>query len=117
MTEGNNPYENENDHFEIVTKWRRGSTLLYSLCAIGGSIRTFYGNSYDSLFIDSPKITVEAELKDKQMRLKSLKGSPGWEEHNRILESLPSSLTIQKVYDRIIKLFMNITRSNRPRKI
>ena len=27
-----------------------GSTLLYSLCAIGGSIRTFYGNSYDSLF-------------------------------------------------------------------
>ena len=36
-------------------------------------------------FIDSPKITVVAELKDKQMRLKSLKGSPGWEEHNRIL--------------------------------
>ena len=91
----------KNDHFEIVTEVETGDLRYYILYAPSvGPLGPSMAIPTIHFFIDSPKITVEAELKDKQMRLKSLKGSPGWEEHNRILESLPSSLTVHKVYDR-----------------
>ena len=96
----------KNDHFEIVTEVETGDLRYYILYAPSvGPLGPSMAIPTIHFFIDSPKITVEAELKDKQMRLKSLKGSPGWEEHNRILESLPSSLTIQKVYDRYNQAF------------
>ncbi|BDF52621.1 thiol:disulfide interchange protein [Odoribacteraceae bacterium] len=96
----------KNDHFEIVTEVETGDLRYYILYAPSvGPLGPSMAIPTIHFFIDSPKITVEAELKDKQMCLKSLKGSPGWEEHNRILESLPSSLTIQKVYDRYNQAF------------
>ena len=96
----------KNDHFEIVTEVETGDLRYYILYAPSvGPLGPSMAIPTIHFFIDSPKITVVAELKDKQMRLKSLKGSPGWEEHNRILESLPSSLTIQKVYDRYNQAF------------
>lgn len=108
----------KNDHFEIVTEVETGDLRYYILYAPSvGPLGPSMAIPTIHFFIDSPKITVEAELKDKQMRLKSLKGSPGWEEHNRILESLPSSLTIQKVYDRYNQAFHEYNEVEQTRKI
>lgn len=68
----------KNDRFEITAEVETGDLRYYMLYApsVGPlgpsmSIPTIY------FFIDSPKITIKAELKNEQIKVKSLKGSPG----------------------------------------
>lgn len=66
------------------------------------SIPTIY------FFIDSPKITIKAELKNEQIKVKALKGSPGKKESDRIMASLPSAQGWRKHTTITTMLFTNI---------
>ena len=96
----------KNDRFEITAEVDTGDLRYYMLYApsVGPlgpsmSIPTIF------FFIDSPKITIEAELKNEQIKVKSLKGSPGRKESDRIMASLPSASKIQEIYDNYNKAF------------
>ena len=96
----------KNDRFEITAEVETGDLRYYILYApsVGPlgpsmSIPTIY------FFIDSPKITIEAELKNEQIKVKSLKGSPGRKESDRIMASLPSAPRVEKIYDTYNKAF------------
>ena len=56
-------------------------------------------------FIDSPEITIGAELKNERINIKSLKGSPGRQEYDRIMASLPSASRVEEIYDNYNKAF------------
>ncbi|MCQ4875417.1 TlpA disulfide reductase family protein [Butyricimonas paravirosa] len=96
----------KNDRFEITAEVETGDLRYYILYApsVGPlgpsmSIPTIY------FFIDSPKITIEAELKNEQIKVKSLKGSPGRKESDRIMASLSSAPRVEKIYDTYNKAF------------
>lgn len=96
----------KNDRFEITAEVETGDLRYYMLYApsVGPlgpsmSIPTIY------LFIDSPKITIEAELENERINVKSLKGSPGKKESDRIMASLPSAPQVEKIYDNYNKAF------------
>ena len=96
----------KNDRFEITAEVETGDLRYYILYApsVGPlgpsmSIPTIY------FFIDFPKITIKAELKNEQIKVKSLKGSPGRKESDRIMASLPSAPRVEKIYDTYNKAF------------
>ncbi len=96
----------KNDRFEITAEVETGDLRYYMLYApsVGPlgpsmSIPTIY------FFIDSPKITIKAELKNEQIKVKSLKGSPGKKESDRIMASLPSASRVEETYDNYNKAF------------
>jgi len=96
----------KNDRFEITVEVETGDLRYYILYApsvgplgLSMSIPTIF------FFIDSPKITIKAELKNGQIEVKSLKGSPGRKESDRIMASLPSASKVQEIYDNYNKAF------------
>ena len=58
-----------------------------------------------SFFVDAPRITVTAELKEKQMKLLKLKGSAGSKEYDRIVRSLPTSKHTEEIYGNYNRAF------------
>lgn len=95
-----------NGRFEITAEVETGDLRYYVLHApsvgplgLSMSIPTIY------LFIDSPDITVDAELKNERIKVKSIKGSPGRKETDRILASLPSAPEVEGIYATYNKAF------------
>lgn len=96
----------KNDRFEITVDLETGDLRYYTLYAPSvGPLGPSMTIPTLSFFIDASKITVEAELKDKRMKLLNLKGSPGTKEYNRIVGTLPSSKRTKEVYDNYNRAF------------
>ncbi len=96
----------ENDHFKITADLETGDLRYYSLYAPSvGPLGPSMSIPTISFFVDAPQITVIAELKEKQMKLLKLKGSPGSKEYDRIVRSLPTSKQAEEVYENYNQAF------------
>lgn len=90
----------QNDRFSLTAEVETGDLRYYTLYAPSvGPLGLSMSIPTISFFIDSPKISLKADLKDQQIKLLSVKGSPGKKEYDRITGSLPSSKNTKEVYD------------------
>lgn len=95
-----------NDQFTITAEVETGDLRYYILYAPSvGPLGPSMSIPTIALFIDSPKIDIKAELKDNQIKLLNLKGSPGKKEYDRIVRSLPSSKKTREIYDNYNQAF------------
>ena len=82
----------KNDRFKITAEVETGDLRYYMLYAPSvGPLGPSMSIPAIYFFIDSPEITIGAELKNERINIKSLKGSPGRQEYDRIMASLPSA--------------------------
>lgn len=96
----------ENDHFKITADLETGDLRYYSLYAPSvGPLGPSMSIPTISFFVDAFKITVLAELKEKQMKLLKLKGSSGSKEYDRIVRSLPTSKHMEEIYENYNRAF------------
>lgn len=96
----------KNDRFEITAEVETGDLRYYMLYAPSvGPLGPSMTIPMIFFFIDSPKITIKAELKNERIKIKSLKGSPGKKESDRIMASLPSASRVEETYDNYNKAF------------
>lgn len=96
----------ENDHFKIMADLETGDLRYYSLYAPSvGPLGPSMSIPTISFFVDAPRITVTAELKEKQMKLLKLKGSAGSKEYDRIVRSLPTSKHTEEIYGNYNRAF------------
>ena len=96
----------KNDRFEITAEVETGDLRYYMLYAPSvGPLGPSMSIPAIYFFIDSPEITIGAELKNERINIKSLKGSPGRQEYDRIMASLPSASRVEEIYDNYNKAF------------
>ena len=96
----------KNDRFKITAEVETGDLRYYMLYAPSvGPLGPSMSIPAIYFFIDSPEITIGAELKNERINIKSLKGSPGRQEYDRIMASLPSASRVEEIYDNYNKAF------------
>jgi len=101
--------------FKITTDLEIGDMRYYYLHAPSvGPLGPSMNIPVISFFVCSPKIEIQAAVKEKNMKLSSIKGSPCGDEYNKLYNSLPANKEIEaatKPYNEAFRLYNNVAKT------
>lgn len=101
--------------FKIVTDLEIGDMRHYYLHApFLGSLGPSMNMPVISFFVCSPKIEIQAVVKEKNMSLTSIKGSPCSDEYNKLYDGLAANKEIEtatKPYNEAFNLYNNVAKT------